>query len=51
MQQAAGSGTERVQVQQLMKPLIDALDAAFAKYEAEKAARPPAPTAAAAPIS
>ena len=39
MQQAAGSGTERFQVQQLMKPLTDALDAAFAKYEADKAER------------
>lgn len=39
MQQAAGGGTERAQVQQLMKPLTDALDAAFAKYESHKAAR------------
>ena len=39
MQQAAGGGTERLQVQQLLRPLTDALDAAFAKYESDKAAR------------
>ena len=39
MEQAAGGGTERVQVQQLLRPLTDALDAAFAKYESHSAAR------------
>jgi hypothetical protein len=39
MIQAASSGTERVQVTQLMRPVLAALDAAFAKYESDQANR------------
>ena len=39
MIEAASGGTERVQVMQLMRPVLAALNAAFAKYESDQESR------------